>query len=182
MSFSASWKVVQLMRLEFSRITSVSVSGGSAGGHSKKDCECVSHEGRAKYCKKDSRYPPLCTKWWATSRNSFKNHFQTETPKIQVQILKPDKFQACCGRRHVSEPSCSKHKTLLFRRTIFRCFESMYMFGDKQKQAMVYFKRQPSMITGNMDGHKSQSEPWIGVTRVAAQQKLVRRICGFKSD
>ena len=49
--------------------------------------------GKATYCKKDTRYPPLCTKLEATSGNHFNKHLQKkEKREIQVQILKLDKM------------------------------------------------------------------------------------------
>ena len=60
----------------------------------KRKMNLYSHTERAKYCKKDSRYPQLGTKREATSSNNFNTNLQKKMmkPEIEVQILKIDKI------------------------------------------------------------------------------------------
>ena len=52
-----------------------------------------SRAGRAKHCKKDSRYAPLCTKRRATSGENLNTILQKKKEKKpQIQILKVDKI------------------------------------------------------------------------------------------
>ena len=65
------------------------------GGHSGRETMNFNfHVERAKHCKKDSRYPPLVTKRWATSSKKCKKNLQKkkEKPEIQVLILKLEKI------------------------------------------------------------------------------------------
>ena len=90
---------------------------------SRENTQCIrtSYAGRAKLCKKDNHYPPLCTKRWAKSGENINKILQKKKkPKIQIRLWNPTSFLEHYRKSHVSESCCSEKETLMFRRTIFR--------------------------------------------------------------
>ena len=57
----------------------------SKGVDIPKKMKLFTHAGRAKFCKKDSRCPPLCTKREATSGKNLKKHLK-DTQKVESEI------------------------------------------------------------------------------------------------
>ena len=91
-----------------------------------------SHAGRAKSCKKDSLYPPLCTKRRATSGNNLNTLLQKKKkpPEIQAQILKLHKISEVLWEITYIGIMLLQGRSSLFRYTIFdtselhRCSET----------------------------------------------------------
>ena len=92
------------------------------GDHPQKETmNLYSHAGRAKPCKKDSRYPPLCTKREEHRQESQHNSSEEkkEKPEIQVQRLKFDKIsEGYMGDTDLGIMLLQARNSL-FRRTIF---------------------------------------------------------------
>ena len=110
---------------------------------------------RAKYCKKDSRYPPLCTKREATSK-IFKRKRSPSQARQDVW----------CSRLHLSGSCCSKDET--------RCFEERFLkppnYIDVQRQTQTIIDALQAVTIDdywNLDGDMSLSQLCFGVTRFA---------------
>ena len=119
---------------------------------------------------KDSRFQRVVYKEGGDLKQEFKKNLQKkkETPEIQVQILKFNEMDYN-GRLHVSESCCSKDETL-FRKLIFR-YLSITLMARKTKTSLDVLQEATIDDYWNMDGDKSLSEPWIGVTRFALLNK-----------
>ena len=136
------------------------------------------HVERAKYCKRGSRHPPLCTNREATQSNNFNKHLQKkkEKPEFQVQILKLDMVLWCSMGDHVYRNHVAPRTKLHVPRddspTPLTCTDVQ----RQTKQALMYFKRRSSMIIGTHGWR--QVTVWtldLCDTIRAAQQKSTRR-------
>ena len=128
-----------------------------------------SDAGRAKYCKKGCRYPPLCLKREATSDNNFIKHLQKkkEWPKIQVQILKLHRISGVSWKTHTYRNHAAPRAKLFVPKDDFTI---PLNFVDVQRQTKTSLDvLQEATIDDywNNDCDKSLSEPCIGVTRFA---------------
>ena len=84
--------------------------------------ELYSHARRTKSCKKDSHYPPLCTKLEAASGKKFQTNLQKEKPEIQIQMLKLDKISGVLWAITCIGIMCLPEENSMYRRTILRYF------------------------------------------------------------
>ena len=108
-----------------------------------------SHAGRAKSFKKDSRYPPLCTKRCATSCENLSNLLQNRKEKPEIQISKLEKISAVLG-----EITCIGIMLLQGRNSFPKDdFPIPLNYLDDQRQtktSIMYFKRRPLMIIATL--------------------------------
>ena len=130
-----------------------------------------SHAGRAKSCKKDCRYPLVCTKRGAPSGENLNTLLQkrriSRDPDPDVEAR-----QDFCS---IMEGSIYRNRVapktkLCVPKDDFR-IPLNYADIQKQNRALMYFKRRPSVIIGTWMETKSLSEPWISVTRFALLKK-----------
>ena len=113
-----------------------------------------------------NRSPPLCTKRGATFGKHFKKHLEkmkNQKPEIQVRILKFGKMSGIFREiLRISESCCSMDET--------SCSERRFSDVDVQGQTKTSLDLLQEVTIDDywkMDGDKSLSEPWIGMTRFA---------------
>ena len=119
----------------------------------KETLNSYSLAGCATYCKKDSRYPPLCTKWEATSGENL-NATLGEARDLDPRCWSSTRFLEYYGRLHVSESCCSKDETHVPKDN----FPIPLIFKNVHKQSS---KSIHVRYETNIDGDQSLSEPWI---------------------
>ena len=130
-----------------------------------------SHVARVKYYKKDSRYPPFCTKWGPTSGNNFKK----PSEEGEARDPSPDS--------EVREDFLSIMGVYIFRDHVAPRTK-LFVTKDDYPTPLDYIHVQRQTNTSpdalqeatiddywNMDVEKSVSEPWIGVTRFMVLNK-----------
>ena len=95
----------------------------NGGNHQEKQFWYF-HVGRAKFCKKDRRHPPLCTKRPVTSGENLGKIVQKKrkNPEIQVKVLKLDKISGALWEIPFFGIMLLQERNSMFRRTIFGYF------------------------------------------------------------
>ena len=130
-----------------------------------------SHAGRAKACKKDSRYLPMCTNLLAISCENLRPHSSEEQEEARDPDPDVEARQHCSVMRHyIIGIVLLQERESLFRRTIFRylCITLM----SRETQTIIDVLHLATIDDyRNVDGEKSSSDPWIGVTRFALLNK-----------
>ena len=121
-----------------------------------------SQTGLAKSCKKDSRYPPLCTKRRATPGE----HLQKKNmkPEIQIQTSALDKISGVMGNYENRNPFAPRTTLYVPKEG----FPKPLNYIDVQRQTKTsidVFNEATIDDYRNVDGDKSLSDPWICVTR-----------------
>ena len=152
-----------------------------------RENEFVFPSGRAKFCKKDSCYPPLCTKREATSGNNFNNMSSEEgeardpSPDLEAG---PDFISIMWDYTYTYIGiMLLQWRNFMFLRTIFRYLWIISMFRDKQKQALKFFKRRPSMIIGTgMETRHCLNHGSVWDVSRRSRKIHQKDICGFKAD
>ena len=145
----------------------------------KRDHFLYFHVEQAKYCKKGSRYPPLCPKRRATSSKNFKNKLQRkkDMSEIQIQMSKLDTISEALLEITWIGIMLLEGRNSMFWRTIFRYLWIILVFGDKRKSSLDLLPDATIDDCWNMDGDTSLPEPWIGVTHIALLNKNPREGC-----
>ena len=97
------------------------------------------------------------------SEDFQKNNGEARDPSPDFQARR--ELWSIMGEQ-MSESCCSKAETVCSEWRFPGTAELRLMFRDKQKEALMHFKRRPSMIIGTWM-ERSLLEPWICVTRFA---------------
>ena len=136
---------------------------------SRETTNLYHHAGRTKSCKKDSRYPPLCTKRWERPQARISTKFtrrERRSPRSSFRCRSSTRFLEYYRRFTYIYRNHVAPRTKLCVPKDDLPIPLNYIDVQRQKKAIIDVLHEATIGDYcNSDGDRSLSEPWIGVTR-----------------